>query len=465
MRPRTSHPAPLVILLAVLLAPAWAPAQEPGAESPGPAPPETPPVEEAAPEPFPYDRGSEVYLSTSEGLARIKIALPTPEAAEAFQGSGGNLMEITRNDLHFSGMFQIVDPSLYDLVLRDIQEGEPRPLTMKRWRSVGADYLATARLSGGEDGIILEVYLVDLLSGDKVLGKRYRSSPDQARQMAHHLSEDLLNYFTGSGSVFTTRLVYASRRGNAQEIYVADYDGANERAVTTTRSLNLSPTVSPDGTVVAFTSFVSGGPRLHLTDLRTGSTRQLLECTGTCQSPAWSPDGKVIAYSSSVEGNSEIYLLPRDGSTPSRLTRHPAIDVSPVWSPTGREIAFVSDRAGRPQIYVMDAHGLSVRRLTYAFEQATDPAWSPQGDKIAFTGRVERRNRVCVLDLASGDESCLPPVGSGEEGPAWSPDGNYFVFVARKSGTTALHLRRADGQGEAWPVYLRGEPKTPSWYR
>jgi TolB protein len=113
----------------------------------------------------------------------------------------------------------------------------------------------------------------------------------------------------------------------------------------------------------------------------------------------------------------------------------------------------------------MDTNGLNVRRLTYAHEQATDPAWSPQGDRIAYTGRVERRNRVCILDLASGDESCLPPVGSGEEGPAWSPDGNHLAFIARKGGTITLHLQRADGRGEAWPVYLRGEPKTPSWYR
>lgn len=409
--------------------------------------------------------GRDVYLSVREGVEQIAVALPTPRAEADVEGAARDLAEVTRNDLHFSGLFQIVDPSWYRWVEEETEENEPPRVTAKRWRSIGAAYLLRSRLAGGDDEIVLEAWLVDLESGDEVLGKRYRTRPDLARRMAHHLADDILTYFTGSRSVFTTHVAYVSRRGEAQEIYLADYDGANERQLTRTGTLNLSPAVSPSGKLLAFTSYLSGQPRLHLADIETGEIRSLFDCTGLCQSASWSPRGDQLAFSMSVDGNPEIYVVSRDGLEPVRLTDHPAIEVSPVWSPTGDELAFVSDRSGGPQLYAMDRYGLNVRRLTYAFEQATDPAWSPKGDRIAYTGRVEGSHRICLLDLAALEETCFPPTGSGDEAPAWSPDGEYLAFLAATAGRTTMHMRRADGTGEARPVFLRGDPKTPDWYR
>ncbi len=50
-------------------------------------------------------------------------------------------------------------------------------------------------------------------------------------------------------------------------------------------------------------------------------------------SPTWSPDGAKIAFTSYRDGNAEIYVMNTDGSGVTRLTNNAAIDFAPTWSP------------------------------------------------------------------------------------------------------------------------------------
>ena len=49
--------------------------------------------------------------------------------------------------------------------------------------------------------------------------------------------------------------------------------------------------------------------------------------------PSWSPDGGRIAFSSARDGNSEIYVMNADGSGQTRLTDDPENDREPSWAP------------------------------------------------------------------------------------------------------------------------------------
>jgi Tol biopolymer transport system component len=49
-------------------------------------------------------------------------------------------------------------------------------------------------------------------------------------------------------------------------------------------------------------------------------------------SPTWSPDGKQIAFTSGRDGNYEIYLMNADGSNQLRLTYVEAYDWFADWS-------------------------------------------------------------------------------------------------------------------------------------
>ena len=59
--------------------------------------------------------------------------------------------------------------------------------------------------------------------------------------------------------------------------------------------------------------------------------RRLTKNNHPDDSPSWSPDGKRIAFSSYRDGNSEIYVMDADGDRQRRLTKHGGYDGAPAW--------------------------------------------------------------------------------------------------------------------------------------
>jgi TolB protein len=176
---------------------------------------------------------------------------------------------------------------------------------------------------------------------------------------------------------------------NVKEIFIADYDGFNQRRVTVNRQLNVFPSWSPDGRAIAYTSYRRGYPDIFISLIYQGTMETPTNGTGQNWLPAFSPDGTRIAFTSNRDGNSEIYVMNRDGSGLRRLTTHPAIDSTPTWSPSGAQVAFTSDRTGAPQIWVVGADGLNLRRLT-SESYADRPTWSPAPYRRQATRRPPR---------------------------------------------------------------------------
>ncbi len=109
---------------------------------------------------------------------------------------------------------------------------------------------------------------------------------------------------------------------------------------------------------------------------------QLTTHGGYDGSPSWSPDGQKIAFTSERSGNYDIWVMDADGGNKQQLTRHEGYDSDCYWSPDGQKIAFSSGRSDNGDIWVMDADGSHKQRLTT--NEATDwhPSWSPDGKKL-----------------------------------------------------------------------------------
>ena len=128
---------------------------------------------------------------------------------------------------------------------------------------------------------------------------------------------------------------------------------------------------------IAFSSNREGDYEIYVMDINGKNPRRLTNSRHGDYSPSWSPDGKRIVFSSKRDGGvtSEIYVMDADGSSPQRLTNNGHNDYSPSWSPDGERIAFVSVH----EIYVMDADGGNEKRLSQDDQKGYSPSWSPDG--------------------------------------------------------------------------------------
>ena len=93
---------------------------------------------------------------------------------------------------------------------------------------------------------MLEGRLVDLKSGQAIVGKRYRSQFNLARRVGHTFADEIVLFFTGRrGVALTTIAFYSDRDGGAKEIFLMDADGANQRRITGHKSISMSPAWRP----------------------------------------------------------------------------------------------------------------------------------------------------------------------------------------------------------------------------
>ncbi len=233
---------------------------------------------------------------------------------------------------------------------------------------------------------------------------------------------------------------------DVKEIYISDYDGANQRRVTVTRKLNIMPRWSPDARAIAYTSYRRDFPDIYVSLLYQGTLENPTGGRGQNWLPAWSPDGTRLCFTSTRDGNSELYVMNRDGSNVTRLTNHPAIDTTPTWSPGGTQIAFVSDRNGSPQIYIVDADGLNLRKLT-SESWCDRPTWSPAPfNEIAYASRSGPGYDIRIYDLATQERRQLTSGEGSNESPSYAPNGRHLAFMSTRTGKKQIFVMGRDGQ-------------------
>ena len=428
------------------------------------------------------------------GGDRATIAIPD------FRGSGDAqkymdvFNQVLWSDIQAASLFKMAAKSVYPLELpqqpKDFKPPSmppdaarkntpsPQPVRQGPWLTdwsappVSASHLAFGYSGVQGDQLVLFGWLYNVTQTDlanaQMIGKLYFGplSEAGARKVAHEFAADILKQF-GGVSLMGSKIYFVSNRTGNKEIWQMDYDGANQKQFTNYKSISTMPSVSPDSSKIAFTSFAGGNPAIVIHSLESGRRLPFYNQKASMNATAdFTPDAKSIVYSSSASGVAQLYLANIDGSNLRRLSSGTSIEVEPKVNPkTSSEVVFVSGRSGPQQIYRMNIDGADVQRLSSGEGQASNPAWHPNGTHIAFawTRGYEPGNfNIFVMDVATREYVQLTFGAGRNENPTWAPDGRHIVFASTRGGSMQIWTMMADGK-DPKQLTTQGRNEMPVW--
>jgi TolB protein len=399
---------------------------------------------------------AKVYLDiTSPEFRKIPFAVPyfsNKSSPDRTNTVDMEMAELLSDALEFHGFIKIVPPEKYD--------GSKNT----DWLNLGVDFTIISEYAITTDGVTFEFRLIDIAEGRMLIGKRYKASWDIRDKIVLKFCDEVIYQLTGEHGISMSNIAFASEATGHKEIFVADVLGRNIKQITRHKNLAVSPKFSPDGKLLAYTSYHPGNPNLYITNWEEAkSTKAISRRPGLNLAPAWSPDGKTMVITLSVEGNPDLYLMDIEGTVISRLTKNTGINVSPAWSPDGKHITFVSDRSGNPQIYVMNVKTKSVRRITFQGNDNSEPSWSPNGEWIAYAGLYEGRYQIFSIKPEGGVPLQLTWYHDDHESPSWSPDSRQIVFSRLHNNDKDICTIFRNGTGFRTLFRLKGHQSSPEW--
>lgn len=199
------------------------------------------------------------------------------------------------------------------------------------------------------------------------------------------------------------------------EIYSANADGSNIKALTNNNAYDAEATISPDGKTIIFTSTRDGDLDIYSMDIKGKNVKRLTNEVGYNGGAFFSPDGKQIVYRAHYPKTEaaiarykqllaedliepavfEVWVMNVDGSNKRQVTSLASASFAPFFTPDGKAIIFSTDHfdvktPGAPRrqpnfdLAVINVDGTGLERITFNATFDGFPMFSPDGKKLVF---------------------------------------------------------------------------------
>jgi TolB protein len=221
-------------------------------------------------------------------------------------------------------------------------------------------------------------------------------------------------------------LAYSVLGSDRQSIYVTDLVTGAQRNISSAPSgtQDYSPAVSPDGRSIMFARMTGTGTDLFSMPVSGGSLTRITVGRGTGNiSPSFSPNGDRIVFTSDRVGNPEVYIADADGTNPEPLTSPTYGEKSHraegKWSPNGQFVAYMSRMSDVNQVMMLSLRTMTPKQIT-SDGRNEQPSWAPDSRHLVVTSNRSGSRQLWVVDIETGRSRQLTR-GSDARFGAWSP--------------------------------------------
>jgi len=178
-----------------------------------------------------------------------------------------------------------------------------------------------------------------------------------------------------------------------------------------------------------------------------------------------SPDGTVMAFTDQdlIPGGTgnDIWLLPLPQGPPQPYLRTPFDEAGPMFSPDGRWIAYTSNETGREEVYLRPFPGPG-GKWQVSTEGGSEAVWSPSGREIFFRNgdKVMAVSLAATADRIRAEKPVLLFEAPYDHGFPWYPnydvaaDGREFLMIRSEPRPAPTQLNVVLG----WFSALRRQP-------
>lgn len=250
---------------------------------------------------------------------------------------------------------------------------------------------------------------------------------ENARQVTFHNSYVVTPCYIPNGGKKAESFLYVSYRSGQSKIHRVFLGTGKDKPLFQLSGSQFMPAVSEATGRIAFISDAASNPDLFMQNFShsfglQGLPRQIFTIPEKTQaSPSFSPDGSKLAFTSDIKGTPQVYILQtiETQKDPSVLTSRHRECSAPAWSPDGTMIAYTAKTEGLRQIWVHHLQTKEDKQLTKGAGNKENPSWASNNLSLVYNTSDYNSSELFLVHLHDSKIVQISKGGGDKRFPSW----------------------------------------------